>query len=254
MWKTKLGRCIYTSPSGYKVYQNLCYRWLTLGSTALQTVINRYKPHKPVLYYLPALTLMARQYPGVTCMLGLGGAGNAWMLKDIPLVAVDNSEEVIDIAKRFFMIDHLKNLNVIHENAADYIQKQPPKYTHLIIDLYNANHFPPECANADFFASCKRIMTEDGFLAINLANIKEQHPIFQLVKNQFNNTLVVPIRNSANMVIFASQNESKELFMDQVKQTFAFKRIIWVESWGFVGDYKPTHWSQLMTFFRKKSL
>ncbi|KTC79642.1 spermidine synthase [Legionella cherrii] len=253
MWKTKFGRCIHTSPSGYKVYQNLCYRWLTLGSTALQTVINRYQPQKPVLYYLPALTLMARKYPGVTCMLGLGGAGVAWMLKDVPLVAVDNSEEVIDIARHFFMIDHLKKLTVVHENAKDYIEKCKKKYNHLIIDLYNANHFPPECADANFFASCKRIITEDGFLAINLANTKEQDPIFQLVRNQFKHTLVIPVRKSSNMVIFAA-DESKEWFMNKIKQTSAFKRIIWVESWGYVGDFIQTNWQRLAIYFRKISL
>ncbi|CAM2837498.1 spermidine synthase [Legionella steigerwaltii] len=252
MWRTKLGRCIYTSPSGYKVYQNLCYRWLTLGSNALQTVINRYKPHKPILYYLQALTLMARKYPGTTCMLGLGGAGVALMLKDIPLIAVDNSKEVIEIAKQFFMIDRLKNLTVIHENAEDYVQNCETNFTHLIVDLYNANHFPLECANANFFASCHKIITENGFLAINLANIKEQYPIFQLVKNQFKHTLVIPIRKSANMVIFAAKNESKELFMNKIKETAAFKRIIWVDSWGYVGDYKQTNWKRLVTNFRKK--
>lgn len=250
MWKTKLGTCIYTSPSGYKVYQNACYRWLTLGSNALQTVINRHKPHNPVLHYLPALTLMARKYPEVTCMLGLGGAGVALMLKDAPLIAVDNSEEVIDIAKRFFMIDNLNNLTVIHDNAMAYVEKCEINFTHLIVDLYNANHFPPECTNADFFASCKRIITENGFLAVNLANIKEQRPIFQLIKNQFNHTLVIPIRKSANMVIVASKNESKELFINKIKETDAFKRIIWVDSWGYVGDYKQTRWQQLTTNFR----
>ncbi|HHF7375058.1 spermidine synthase [Legionella bozemanae] len=251
MWKTKLGKCIYTSPAGYKVYQNACYRWLTLGSNALQTVINRHKPQKPVLYYLPALTLMARNYPGTICMLGLGGAGIALMLKDSPLVAVDNSEEVIEIAKRFFIIDRLKNLTIIHENAMDYVQKCETNFTHLIVDLYNANHFPPECANAHFFVLCKRIITEDGFLAINLANVKEQYPIFQLVKNQFNHTLVIPVRNSANMIVFASKNKSKELFMNKIKETGAFKRIIWVDSWGYVGDYKQGIWQRLATYFRK---
>lgn len=151
------------------------------------------------------------------------------------------------------MIDHLKKLTVVHENAKDYIETCKRKYNHVIIDLYNANHFPPECADANFFASCKRIMTEDGFLAINLANIKEQDAIFQLVRNQFKHTLVIPIRKSSNMVIFAA-DESKELFMNKIKQTSAFKRIIWVESWGYVGDFIQTNWQRLAIYFRKISL
>jgi len=250
MWKTSLGKCIYVSPSGYKVYQNLFYRWLTLGSPALQTVINRRNPHKPVLYYLPALTLMARKYPGASCMLGLGGAGIPLMLdknSSLPtLVAVDNSKEVIDIAKRFFISDPIKNLTIIHDNAYNFVQKCEFKYLHLIIDLYNANYFPSECNNEEFFSSCKRILAEDGFLAINLANIKEQRPIFQLVKKYFNHTLVIPIKKSANMVIIAANNESKELFINQIRASGELKRIVGVDFWGFVGEYKKsisTCWS-----------
>ncbi|MBI2785231.1 MAG: hypothetical protein HYX60_02535 [Legionella longbeachae] len=240
MWKTILGRCIYTSPSGYKVYQNLFYRWLTLGSNALQTVINRHSPHKPGLYYLPALTLMARKYPGTTCLLGLGGAGVALMLNDSSVTAIDNSEEVIDIAKRFFMIENLKNLTVIHNNAMNYVQSCTERYSHLIVDLYNANHFPPECINDEFFVSCKNIITEDGVLAINLANTKEQWPIFQLVKKQFSHTLVIPVKKSANIVILAFPNKGKELFINKINETNTFKRILWVDSWGYVGDYKKS--------------
>lgn len=237
MWKTKLGRCIYESPSGYKVYQNLFYRWLTLGSDALQTVINRRKPEQPILYYLPALTLMARHYPEHACLLGLGGAGVALMLADMPLVAVDNSDEVIDIAKRFFMIEHLKHLTVVHDDAMNYVQNKENMYPHLLVDLYNANHFPPQCINDDFFNSCKRIITEDGFLAINLANLKEQWPLFQLLKKSFKHTLVIPIKKSANMVIIASKCESKELFLRRIEESGELKRIMWVEQWGYVGNY-----------------
>jgi spermidine synthase len=241
MWKTKLGVCIYESPSGYKVYQNLCYRWLTLGSNALQTVINRRKPQKPVLYYLPVLTLMARQYPDNACLLGLGGAGVALMLSNNnsspPLVAVDNSEEVIDIAKRFFMIDKLKNFTIVHENAMDYVKNSEVIYPHLLVDLYNANYFPPECNNDLFFSSCHRILADNGFIAINLANHKEQWPILQLIKKHFKHTLVVPIKKSANMVIIAAKFEGKELFFSKIEQSGELKRIVWVDSWGYVGDY-----------------
>jgi spermidine synthase len=238
MWKTKLGRCIYTSPSGYKVYQNLFYRWLTLGSNAIQTIIDRRAPQRPILYYLPALSLMARKYPGPTCLLGLGGAGLAFMLDPLPLIAVDSSVEVIEIAHKFFMIENLKNLTIIHENAMNFVQNNHTTYSHLIIDLYNANHFPSECANNAFFSLCKTLLNEDGFLAINLANIKEQWPVFQLVKMLFNHTLVIPIKKSANMVVIAAKGGSKELLMQKINATDELKRIIWVDSWGYVGDYK----------------
>lgn len=243
MWKTKLGICIYESPSGYKVYQNLLYRWLTLGSNALQTVINRRQPQKPVLYYLPMLTLMARHYPQAACLLGLGGAGIPLMLSQDhsspPLIAVDISEEVIDIAKRFFIGEGLKNFTIVQENAMDYVKNSPETYPHLMVDLYNANYFPPECNNDLFFSSCNRILAEDGFLAVNLANRKEQWPIVQLIKKHFAHTLIIPVKKSANMVVIAAKCPSKESFFTKVEASGELKRIIWIDSWGYVGLESP---------------
>ncbi|TAL62590.1 MAG: hypothetical protein EPN84_06225, partial [Legionella sp.] len=95
MLQTRWGKCIYVSPSGYEVYQNLFYRWLTLGTSALQTVINLRKPEKPVLHYLPMLSLMARHLPAETCLLGLGGGGILHLLRGTTtqaLCAVEMSE------------------------------------------------------------------------------------------------------------------------------------------------------------------
>lgn len=240
MWKTRLGTCIYTSPSGYKVYQNYFYRWLTFGSKALQTVINRRHPQKPVLYYLPALTLMARFLPNECCLLGLGGAGIPHMLNkrnpNQSLIVVDNSEEVIQIAKQFFMLDRLPNLTLVHQNAQDYVQENHNKYQHLIVDLYDANYFPADCKTDEFFIHCKNSLKPDGFLAVNLANIREQWAIFQLIKKQFKSTVVLPIKKSANMVIIASKNEDKELFINQLRNSGEIKRILWVDDWGYVAE------------------
>lgn len=238
MWKTMFGKCIYTSPSGYKVYQNFFFRWLTLGSNALQTVMNRRNPYKPVLHYLPALSLMARTYPGTTCLLGLGGAGIAFLLDKMPIIAVDKSDEVIDIAKKFFMVERLKNITIVHSNAVNYVQKSESLYPHLIIDLYNSDYFPEECCNDQFFSFCKKMLTEDGFLAVNLANREEQWPIFQLIRKQFTHTLVIPIKKSANMVILATKNNSNKFFLNKIIEACEFNQIFWVNSWGYIGDYK----------------
>jgi spermidine synthase len=240
-WKTKFGKCIYVSPSGYKVYQNFFYRWLTLGSSALQTVINRHNPQKPVLYYIPVLTLMARKFPGTCCVLGLGGASVPQLLisenTDQNIVVIDNSEEVIQIAKQFFMVDSIPGLTLIQQNANDYLRECTNQYKHLIIDLYDANHFPAECNNEEFFIHAKNRVTHDGFLAINLANYKEQWPVYQFIKKHFKNILVIPVKKSANMVIIASADENHGHFMNQIESSHQFKRIVWMDSWGFVGKY-----------------
>ncbi|WP_298622111.1 hypothetical protein [uncultured Legionella sp.] len=241
MWKTKLGQCIYTSPSGYKVYQNPLYRWLTLGSNALQTVINRRRPQKPILHYLPALTLMARKYPENCCLLGLGGAGIPHMLAALTpqqlITAVEYSEEVIHVAKNYFMTAQLANLKIIHKNACDFVLEPLTQYKHLIIDLYDANHYPKECSTEDFFKNCMNCLTEDGFLAVNLANLKEQWAIVQTIKKHFEAAVVIPIQHCANLVLIASKNNNKNLLIEQMNHTRELKRIFWTNNWGTVAEY-----------------
>ena len=237
-WFTKFGRCVYTSPSGYKVYENYFFRWLTLDSTVLQSIINKKRPSKPVLYYLPALTLMPRIYPKECCLLGLGGAGAVQVLSSYPLsiTAVDNSQEIIQIAKQYFMIDKAPLLKIVHQSAELYLDQCTTSYGHLLVDLYNAQSFPPECNNELFFFQCKNRLTPDGFLSVNLANSKEQHPILQLIKKHFTNTMVIPIKKCANMVIIASNHQSKEEFIDIFLNSKEIKKIALVSSWGYVAE------------------
>jgi precorrin-6B methylase 2 len=238
MWQTKFGRCIYTSPSGYKLYDNYFYRWLTLGSSALQSVINKRNPKKPILYYLPALTLMARAQPDRCCLLGVGGASVAQILSTSThaITAVDSSEEILDIAQRFFMADKIPNLSLVHQNASLFLEDTQEQYPHLIIDLYDDRQFPKECNNDRFFQACQDKLSRDGFLAINLANFNEQWAIFALVKKHFKNTLVFPIKKSANMVIIASNHDERDVFINNLLLSKEVKRIQLVTDWGYVGE------------------
>ncbi|CAM2988355.1 spermidine synthase [Legionella worsleiensis] len=241
MWKTKFGHCIYTSSSGFQVFENPGYRWLTLGSSALQTVINKRKPYKPILRYLPSLSLMTRHYPENCCVLGLGGGGIAHMLfhnnPNQPITAVECSEEIIQIAKQFFMVQRLTNLKIIHQNAEDFLQEKNFEYKHLIVDLYDAHHFPQECATDDFFNSCRNSLKEDGFLAVNLANYKEQWALVQTIKQHFTATIIIPVKHCANLIVIASRNSSKEILMDSIVATKEIKKLVWTHSWGLVGEY-----------------
>jgi spermidine synthase len=209
-----------------------------LGSTALQTVINKKNPKKPILYYLPTFTLMARTNPNDCCLLGLGGAGAVQLLSSYPLTitAVDNSDEIIEIARTYFMVDKLPHLNIIHQSAEHYLEQCPTEYGHLLIDLSNALSFPPECKNEHFFLLCKNRLQQHGFLSINLSNPEEQPAMLQLIKKHFTNTLVVPIKKCANMVIIASNHQSKDEFINILLATKEIKKIVLVSSWGYAAE------------------
>lgn len=209
-WFIKFGKCIYTSPSGYKIYDSFIYRWLTLESDVLQTIINKLIPGNPVLYYIPAMSLMARALPGNCCILGLGGGGLIHYLSSFtyPITAVEISQEIIDIAINYFKINTINNLNLIHQAAEYFLEHNKQQFSHLMVDLYDAHSFPAQCNNSNFFLNCKKNLIQEGFLTVNLANSQEQYLILQLIKKHFNHTLVIPIKKCANVVIIASNHAS----------------------------------------------
>lgn len=237
-WFIKYGNCIYTSPSGYKVYDSFIYRWLTLESEVLQTLINKLKPESPILYYIPAMSLMARTQPGDSCILGLGGAGLVHYLLpfSFSITAVEVSQEVINIAQDYFMISTVPNLQVVHQAAEEFLAKNDKPFEHLMVDLYDAHSFPSACKNSDFFLSCKKNINPQGFLAVNLANDQEQKIIFELIKTHFSHTFIIPIKKCANIVIIASNHDSKDEFLKIIQSKNKLKKIGLDAYWGYVGD------------------
>ena len=241
MWQTRLGRIIYESPNGAKVYQNFKYRWLTLGSSAIQTLINRHKPNKFSLCYFKELSLALRIKPADCCLLGLGGAALAHSLtpyiKDFSITAVESNLEVINIAKNYFMLEQIKNLKIIHQDASLFVKESNQQYQHLLVDLSDANSFPNACNSKEFFKNCREKINDDGVLAVNLANLNEQWEIFTHIRDVFPNcTVTLPINGFANMVILASKSNSITKLLKTLKDSKNLKKLVWDTKWGCIAN------------------
>lgn len=239
MWKTLGGRCIYQAPNGAQVHQNLFYRWLHLGSDALQTLINRRYPEKISLGYIHQLAFAARQQPADCCLLGLGGAGVAHALspymKSSQLLAIENNQEVIEIAKEYFMIEQIKNLSVTYQDANLFVQQCKTKYKHVLVDLYESQSFPEHCNNHDFFLNCQRLMLPGGILALNLTHSEEQWPIFNHLRDVFcKRTVSLPVKNAANLIVLACNSSSVSPLLSLLKNSGCLKELEWDARWGCI--------------------
>lgn len=238
MWKTLIRQCIYTSPSEIKVYQNFVYRWLTYKNDVfVQTIINRRNPAKPCLDYLIPLTLPMIMKPEEILLLGLGGGAIVHILKeysyDKTIVAIDNNLEIIEVAKKYFFLSKMRNLIIIHDEAKNFVQNITKKYKYIIIDLFTDSTFPVECADIDFFKSCRKLLAEDGIIAVNTATLSDNWSIFNKIKTVFdNNTVVFPINNSVNTVILASKCLSNTALLAQVTKNKPYKHCFWDKRWG----------------------
>lgn len=240
LWKTYAGRCIYKSPSGARVYQNFFYRWLTLESDALQSLINRRHPQKPELRYANQLTVGVRSQPGECCMLGLGGAGVAHILASYlgnsTLTVVENDAEIIKIAAEYFMSNELKNLSIVHQDANLFVQQSQHQYQHLLVDLFGAHTFPAQCNTHDFFRQCQRLLLPNGILAVNLADMTEQRSMFEWIREDFQQrTVVLPVKGAANIIILAFNGSSITPLLSLLENSGELKKLSWSSQWGWMG-------------------
>ena len=240
-WKMIGGRCIYQSPSGAKVYQNLRYRWLTFNSLAIQTLIHRRHPERAELRYIKQLSIAIRSQPADCCLLGLGGAGVAHLitpyLGSSKILAVESSAAVIDIANTYFMTDRLNNLSIIHQNAELFVQQCNTRFQHIMVDLFDSNSFPTQCNTDDFFQNCRRLLLPDGILALNIANLDEQWPVFQRINSHFHQrTVSLPVKGLSNMIVLACNSSSINPLLDLLKTNSCLKKLSWDPRWGCIAD------------------
>ncbi len=238
MWKTYFSRCIYDS-SGIQIYQNRRYRWLTFGTQALQSLIDRRHPERPGLDYIHAFTCLARTIHGSICLLGLGGAGVAHALMphlgSCSFDGVESNLDVIEVGVNFFFTKTIKPLNIIHQDAFLHVKHTSSRYQHLLIDLFTADAFPNHCNNDLFFQHCHHILLPGGFLAVNLANPQEHWRIFNSIRTQFNQcTLSIPIKRTSNLIILAYKGDSINTLLNLLHSRI--KHVFWDAKWGCVAQ------------------
>lgn len=239
MWQVKFGRCIYTSPAGYKVYENCRYRWLTFGNDILQTVINKKHPQRLVLSYAPLLTLGINEQSQHACLLGLGGGAIPLMLSarypGLSMDVVEQDQEVIDIAKQYFFVNQAPPLMIHRQHAYAFLSQIQQFYDHLLVDIYGACRFPEDCLNRPFFQACREALKPEGLFAINLASLRFDQGVIKWVQEAFQHTIIIPVKNCANIVMFATNKGHRNDFLEYISQQGKLSQITWVSGYGYVG-------------------
>ena len=104
-----------------------------------------------------------------------------------------------------------------------------------MIDLFNAHGFPEQCNNADFFGHCRDLLLPQGILAVNLANIAEQWPIFMQIRTHFQQcTICIPVKGTANMIVLGYKDTSIKPLLNMLDNHFNLKQLTWDPHWGCI--------------------
>lgn len=164
--------------------------------------------------------------PNGTNYLMLGGGAisyphyylNEYKNKKIDIVEIN--PKCIEYAKNYFYLDELienskERLNIIIDDAINYIKTTNKQYDYILIDLFNGRDPVKQIYEEENKINLKRILKDDGIIVINyiISNENDKQDLNEIIKitnnykiisNQkyFNNTY-----NLGNIIIFLSNRE-----------------------------------------------
>src|SRR5690606_34719112 len=123
--------------------------------------------------------------PAHILMVGLGGGSLAKFchrqLSHTCITVVENDADVIALREQFMLPPDDARLRVLHADAAEFIVTQDNATAEVILfDGFDQEGGPPTLCSAEFFAHCRRVLSEGGVLVANMAD--EENTIAGMVR------------------------------------------------------------------------
>ncbi len=124
--------------------------------------------------------------------------------------AVEIDTKVIDLANKYFGLNDFVKLNIIINDAADFVKKTDKKYDLIIVDLFNDINVPLEFLTQDFFKQLKSLLNDEGELLFNFVayNYEKQQQVIemkQILNQLFINKCKVYSLESINRVFYCKK-------------------------------------------------
>ena len=147
-------------------------------------------------------------------ILGFGGGSIATILRrelemPNPITGVELDEMVIKAGKEHFDLDKLTDVDIVIDDAFDFIQKCQQKFSLIAVDLYIDDKVPEKFMEAGFIAEISRCLNPGGKLVFNKLvscdqdkiELKQLETIFKSYFNEVK-TIKVPVNKlSPNMML-----------------------------------------------------
>ena len=150
-------------------------RYLKFGNGLKQSSMNKKNPRKLQLKYSKEIVKVFEyiKNPKNVLILGLGGGILPSFIhenySDVIIDVVDNIQELKDIAYKYFELPVSDRLNVIIQDAKDYVLSTNKKYDIIIEDLYKDDGKPSFIKDdgSKFDNDLKNILNDNGVIAFN---------------------------------------------------------------------------------------
>ncbi len=120
-------------------------------------------------------------------LLGLGAGSLVKVLRkglniNADILAIEHDPVILNIAKEHFNIDQFENLDIVQQDALEFVNKEQNKYDAVIVDIFNDMEIPKKFLTLDFLIKTTSLLQAKGTLIFNLiANTETQKTAFQAI-------------------------------------------------------------------------
>ena len=221
-----------------KVIDDGNHRRLSFGADDFQSCMVKEAPLQLQFDYLRAMVLATLLQPSThpnatntnrTLLLGLGAGSLARFLHHhfpaMHLSVVELRQLVIDVAKQYFELPESPRLEVMQENATDFLAYDNNHYALIMSDIYTEEGVDDAQLSHDYIAACKARLEPNGWLVLNCwYEHKGRTSLIQTLRAEFQQ-LHCCHTQSGNWIIFASNPVNSAYSLDLKALTGAAKSL-----------------------------
>jgi spermidine synthase len=188
------------------------YRVLSFDSMYEQSGFYLEKPYQLVHEYT-RIMLLALGFitPKHITILGLGGGSILrslhYYLDDCEFHAVELRQKVFEVARDYFDMPSDKRVKISIADAQTQLNASDECSTDIIFsDIYDAADMSSIQVQKEFLAECERILSKQGWLAINYHTLPDRHSAFFNTLQDLFPSIIICAGEFNSHVLFASKN------------------------------------------------
>lgn len=203
----------FTNKWVYESHGERCLSFLKPPPKIVQGCINLNNPYLIEHGYLKLFVgagLALNPAPKKILLIGLGTAGvpktfsKIYPEAELDIVEID--KDIPTLAEKYFYFKLIKTHHLFIEDGVKFVEKAPDnQYDLIFVDAYNETYIPPEFLTDNFTYNVKRILTDNGIVAVNTFWQNEEYyqKESDLYSKFFGNFINLTVGSSR--VIFASK-------------------------------------------------
>jgi len=150
-------------------------------------------------------------------LLGFGAGSVSYILQNElnfkgKITGVEIDTKIVELARKYFGLDAIQNLNIEVTDAFDFVFQDQQKYDLIVVDLFIDHIIPEKFDQKDFLNQLDRLLENDGMLLYNRMN------------QSFKDKLRIKTFRKAFADVFKTATVSEEFDIDSRNIIFHIKK------------------------------